>query len=72
MQIGLTRGVAARAHAFDYFRAKFSAVGVDAPPAAPSSLVGRHIDAGAVPQRVSYERVAELELWELRRADEAA
>jgi hypothetical protein len=65
----LTRGtVAARAHAFDHFRAKLC---LDATPAA-SALVGRRIDISAVPQRVSYERVPELELFEICRADEAA
>jgi hypothetical protein len=44
---------------------------LDATPAA-SALVGRRIDISAVPQRVSYERVPELELFEICRADEAA
>ena len=65
----LTQALAARAHAFDHFesiRALFSK------DATPSALVGRRIDAGAVPQRLSYERVPELELFELCRADEAS
>lgn len=62
--------LAARAHAFDYWRSKFHAVGTDAPsPAAPAFLVGRRINALSVPQRLSYERVPELELWDIFRAD---
>jgi len=62
--------LAARAHAFDYWRSKFHAVGTDAPsPAAPAFLVGRCIDAHTVPQRLSYERVPELELWDIFRAE---
>ena len=59
----------ARAHAFDHFRAKFrDTADTGDHAAAPSVLLGRRIDVGAVPQRILYTRVPELELWEIWRA----